>query len=99
MDKINKDSFSINDCYNISDIWSYLYQYECEIVRSENEHMLPFCCDIALKRLFLYDEFGFCFLGENVNREDILSDIREHIDKKRCTEYSVKVFNNYSNNK
>lgn len=82
-------NFTKDECYNITDIFAYLYQYERDIVRSDNVSMILFCCDIALKRLYLLDKFSFCF-GDNVVREDILSDIREHIARGRCTEYSEK---------
>ena len=77
-------NFTKNECYNISDIFAYLYQYENDIIRSNNIGMLPFCCDIALKRLYLFDKFSFCF--KNKVRYEILSDIRGHIDSGRCTE-------------
>lgn len=88
------DFFDSDECFNVSDIFAYLYQYEGDIVRSNNVSMMLFCCDIALKRLYLFDKFSFCF-GDNVVREDILSDIREHIASGRCTEFSVDSFKKY----
>ena len=88
------DFFDSEERFNVSDIFAYLYQYEHDIVRSGNLSMKIFCCDIALKRLYLFDKFPFCF-GDNCVREDILSDIREHIARGRCTECSVNSFKEY----
>ena len=94
MEKIDMSCFTDDERFNISDIFAYLYQYEHDIVRSDNVSMKLFCCDIALKRLYLFDKFSFCFNG-NVVREDILSDIRDHIEDGRCTKFSEKTFNEY----
>ena len=55
--------FTDDERYNISDIFAYLYQYERDIVRNNDIHMLMFCADIALKRLYLFDKFSFCFVS------------------------------------
>jgi len=68
----------------LSDTCVYLKYYEDSIVRNNDKSMLPFCADIALKRLFLVDKCPFPF-GTDY-RDDILSDIEEHVLKGRCTD-------------
>jgi hypothetical protein len=83
--------FSQSDKYNISDIYAYLFQYEHDIVRNDNKSMLPFCADIALKRLFLYDTCPKAF-GKRINRNRIITDIENHIFAGRCTENTEKLY-------
>lgn len=94
MKKIDITCFTDDECYNISDIFAYLYQYERDIVRNNDVHMLMFCADIALKRLYLFDKFSFCFVS-SLKRDEILSEIRDHIENGRCTEHVEETFNEY----
>lgn len=84
--------FSPSDKYNITDICAYLKQYESDIIRNDNKTMLPFCADIALKRLFLYDMCANAFDRYDVKRDDIITDIENHISNGRSTENSENTF-------
>lgn len=70
--------------YALGDICAYLNTYENSIVRNNDKSMLPFCADIALKRLCLVDmcptPFGIGY------RDDVLSDIEAHVLNGRCTD-------------
>lgn len=83
--------FSQSDKYNIKDIYAYLVQYEGDIVRTDDKYMLPFCADIALKRLFLYDMCPKAF-GKSVKRDEIITEVENHIFAGRCTENTKKVY-------
>ena len=83
--------FSQSDKYNITDICAYLHQYEQDIIRNNDKTMLPFCADIALKRLFLYDMCPKAF-GKSVKRDEIITEVENHIFAGRCTENSKKVY-------
>lgn len=76
---------SRNEKWSIQDACSYLYQFESSIVKNNDKTMLPFCADIALKRLVLYDMCPSAF-GGTLKREEIIHDIEEHIFKGRTTE-------------
>lgn len=70
--------------YSLSDSCAYLKNYEDSIIKNNDKSMLPFCADIALKRLFLVDMCPFPF-GIKY-RDEVLSDIEEHVLKGRCTD-------------
>ncbi len=84
-------TFSKSDKFNISDIYAYLVQYEGDIVRSGNKSMFPFCADIALKRLFLYDTCPKAF-GKSVSRDRIMTEVENHIFAGRCTENTENIY-------
>ena len=83
--------FSQTDKYNITDIFAYLVQYEQDIIRNNDKTMLPFCADIALKRLFLYDMCPKAF-GKRVKRDKIITEVENHILAGRCTETTEKLY-------
>lgn len=83
--------FSQSDRFNITDIYAYLIQYEKDIVRNNDKTMFPFCADIALKRLFLYDMCPKAF-GKRVKRDEIIKEFENHILAGRCTENTEKVY-------
>lgn len=68
----------------LSDTCVYLKNYEDSIVSNNDKSMLPFCADIALKRLYLVDMCSFPF-GVKY-RDEVLSDIEEHVLSGRCTD-------------
>lgn len=72
--------------YALSDACAYLYNYENSIVRNNDKVMLPFCADIALKRLSLVDMCPTSFPFGIKYRDEVLSDIEEHVLKGRCTD-------------
>ncbi len=72
--------------YALSDSCAYLKQYEDSIVRNNDKSMLPFCADIALKRLCLVDICPKSFPFGIKYRDDVLSDIEEHVLNGRCTD-------------
>ena len=84
-------TLSRDDKYNITDIFAYLSQYEDAIIRNDDKSMLPFCADIALKRLFLYDTFPKAFSNINIKRNDILQEIDKYVLEEKCTEGTKKL--------
>ena len=89
--------FSQSDKYNITDIYAYLIQYEDVIIRNNDKSMLPFCADIALKRLFLYDMCPKAF-GKNIKRDKIIAEVENHIFDGHCTENTEKIYKKKKNN-
>ena len=84
-------TLSRDDKYNITDIFAYLSQYEDAIIRNDDKSMLPFCADIALKRLFLYDTFPKAFSTIGIKRKDILQEIDKYVLEEKCTEGTKKL--------
>ena len=72
--------------YALSDTCAYLKNYENSIVRGNDKSMLPFCADIALKRLSLVDMCFDSFPFGVKYRDEVLSDIEEHVLRGRCTD-------------
>lgn len=72
--------------YALSDTCAYLKNYEDSIVRNNDKSMLPFCADIALKRLSLVDMCPKSFPFGIGYRDDVLSDIEKHVLSGRCTD-------------
>lgn len=72
--------------YALSDTCAYLKNYEDSIVRNNDKSMLPFCADIALKRLSLVDMCSNSFPFGVKYRDEVLSDIEEHVLSGRCTD-------------
>ena len=72
--------------YALSDTCAYLENYEDSIVRNNDKSMLPFCADIALKRLSLVDMCSNSFPFGVKYRDEVLSDIEEHVLSGRCTD-------------
>lgn len=79
--------------YVLSDTCAYLKNYEDSIVKNNDKSMLPFCADIALKRLSLVDMNPFPF-GISY-RDEVLSDIEEHVLSGRCTDNTKKKYEIY----
>lgn len=71
--------------YALSDTCAYLKNYENSIVRDNDKSMLPLCADIALKRLSLVDMCFDSFPFGIKYRDEVLSDIEEHVLSRRCT--------------
>ena len=91
-------TLSRNDKFNITDIFAYLVQYEDTIIKNGDKSMFPFCADIALKRLFLYDTFPKAFSDINVKRDDILSQIDNYVLEGKCTENTKKLLTKINKN-
>lgn len=72
--------------YVLSDACAYLKNYEDSIVRNNDKSMLPFCADIALKRLSLVDMCSNSFPFGVKYRDEVLSDIEAHVLSGRCTD-------------
>lgn len=72
--------------YALSDTCVYLKNYEDSIVSNNDKSMLPFCADIALKRLSLVDMCSNSFPFGIKYRDEVLSDIEEHVLSGRCTD-------------
>lgn len=77
----------------LSDTCVYLKYYEDSIVKNNDKSMLPFCADIALKRLFLVDESPFPFQAGY--RDEVLSDIEKHVLEGRCTDNTKAKYERY----
>lgn len=77
----------------LNDTCVYLKYYEDSIVKNNDKSMLPFCADIALKRLFLVDKCPFPF--QSGYRDDVLSDIEEHVLSSRCTDNTKSKYEKY----
>ena len=72
--------------YALSDTCVYLKNYEDSIVSNNDKSMLPFCADIALKRLFLVDMCPVPFPFGVGYRDEVLYDIEKHVLSGRCTD-------------
>ena len=83
---------SVEEKYALSDTCVYLKNYEDSIVKNNDKVMLPFCADIALKRLSLVDMCPTSFPFGAGYRDDVLSDIEEHVLKGRCTDNTKKKY-------
>ncbi len=81
--------------YALSDACAYLKNYEDSIVRFHEKAMLPFCADIALKRLSLVDMCPTSFPFGNGYRDNVLSDIEEHVLGGRCTDNTKAKYEKY----
>lgn len=79
----------------LSDACVYLKEYEDSIVKNNDKFMLPFCADIAFKRLSLVDMCPTPFPFGNGYRDIVLSDIEAHVAKGRCTDNSKKRYEIY----
>ena len=77
--------FSDEERFALSDACAYLKQYEDSIVRNNDKSMLRFCADIALQRLSLVDMCPNPFPFVDY-RDNVLSDIEEHVLNGRCTD-------------
>ena len=88
---------SREDRYNLSDTCAYLKNYEDSIVKNNDKSMLPFCADIALKRLYLVNmcPTSIAFPFGIKYRDEVLSDIEEHVLKGRCTDNTKKKYEIY----
>ena len=88
---------SDDERYALSDSCAYLKNYEDSIIKNKDKSMLPFCADIALKRLSLFDmcpsstsfPFGVKY------RDEILSDIEQHVLGGRCTDNTKMRYERY----
>ena len=72
--------------YDIADCAAYIWQLENDIICTGNKSLKPFCADMAMKRIFLYDLCPFGFSKDY--RERTLQELEEHINNGRCTESS-----------
>ena len=77
---------SNEEMYALSDSCAYLKNYEDSIIKNNDKVMLPFCADIALKRLCLVDMCPIPFPFGVKYRDEVLSDIEEHVLSGRCTD-------------
>lgn len=81
--------------YALSDCCAYLKNYEDSIIKNNDKSMLPFCADIALKRLSLVDMCFTPFPFGIKYRDEVLSDIEEHVLSGRCTDNTKKKYEIY----
>lgn len=72
--------------FTLSDTCAYLKHYEDSIIKNNDKSMFPFCADIALKRLSLVDMCSNSFPFGFKYRDEVLSDIEEHVLSGRCTD-------------
>lgn len=86
---------SREEIYVLSDTCAYLNNYEHSIVKNNDKSMLPFCADIALKRLSLVDMCPIPFPFGVKYRDEVLSDIEEHVLSGRCTDNTKKKYEIY----
>lgn len=80
--------------YALSDSCAYLKNYEDSIVRNNDKSMLRFCADIALQRLSLVDMCPNSFPFGIEYRDEVLSDIEEHVLSGRCTDNTKAMYEN-----
>jgi hypothetical protein len=78
--------FNSEEKYNLGDVCAYLKQYEDSIVWNNDKSMLPFCADIAMKRLFIANLASSKLFDGKKYVKSVISDIEEHIANGRTTE-------------